>query len=170
MLHLGDAILARHSSGQTYAHAAQALGVTPDQAKKAARLARVFGPELRDRIGHDALGSLTAAHLDAVVKHPDANVRVELALGAHADGTSSRELQATLSLLMGVAGATSFRSEYNMRTDFDSAAEAAEILVRRGERGLGSYVGGRQGKGLVRLCIAMKTLIPLIDALGISTE
>jgi hypothetical protein len=172
VLHLGDDIRARHSSGQTYAQAAHALGLTPDRAKKAARLARAFGPEQRGRIGKHALDQLTAAHLDAAARHPNADMRVRLTIGAHADGTSSRELHAIVTQLLGqgMAGATSCRSEYSLQPDFNSAAEAAEALARQGERGLGIYVGGRQGRGLVRLCTAMKTLIPMIEGLGAKPE
>lgn len=172
VLHLGDDILARHSSGQTYTQAAQALRLTPDQAKKAARLARAFRPEQRDQIGKDALDHLTAAHLEAAARHQDADVRVDLILGAHADSTSSRELQAAVLLLLGkgATGAKSCRSEYSLNPDFDSVAAAAEALVHRGNRGLGSYVGGRQGRGLVRLCTVMKALIPMIDGLSTKPE
>ncbi|WP_156080900.1 hypothetical protein [Microbispora rosea] len=173
VLHLGDDILQRYRTGQTYAQAAQALGLTSDQAKKAARLARAFGPEQRSQIGDDALCHLTAAHLEAAARHPNPNVRVDLTLGAHADGASARELQAAVALLLGKGqtGPKSCRSGYRtLGGDFDSVAEAAEALVRRGERGLRSYVGGRQGGSLVRLCNVMKTLIPLIDGLRADPE
>ncbi|MDP9848649.1 hypothetical protein [Streptosporangium lutulentum] len=175
VLERGDSVLARHSAGQTYTQAAQALGVTPDQAKKAARLARAFGPEQRHQIGRDVLCHLTAAHLEAAARHPNVDTRVNLTLGAHADGTSSRKLQATVALLLGTgpSGTKSCRSEYNLRTfsgDFDSVAEAAEALVHRGDSGLGIYIAGQRGRGLLRLCSVMKTLIPMIDELGANPE
>lgn len=172
VLHLGDSILERHGSGQTYAQAAQALGVTPDQAKKAARLARAFGPEQRHQIGEHALHHLTAAHLEAAARHPDADVRVDLTLGAHTANISARCLQATINLLLEKEDKadTSCRSEYSANPDFDAAAKAAEALVHRGTRGLASYVAGQQGKGLVRLCTAMKELIPMVDRLRVKSN